>query len=105
MNTAQFMAWVVCLAIAFFAAALAVHSGYRVAVLQKRIDRVMPAVACSAALAELGAALHEVRTELNATPAPDAARLEELRSTLEALKERLEAIDRQLASEPAPATN
>jgi hypothetical protein len=40
MNASQFMAWILCLALAFFASALAVRNGYKTALLEKEFAAV-----------------------------------------------------------------
>jgi hypothetical protein len=40
MNASQFLAWILCLALAFFASALAVRNGYKTALLEKEFAAV-----------------------------------------------------------------
>jgi hypothetical protein len=55
MNASQFLAWILCLVLAFFASALAVRNGYKAALLEKEFQSVQKA------MEDRGQVLEEIR--------------------------------------------
>ena len=83
MNTSQLMAWLICLALAFFAAALAVSNGYKVALLQRKFAAVNEVAEEQRALLEgIEAVLRQIEEGLRSEP----------RSRMDALDQRMEQI-------------
>lgn len=65
MNASQMIAWLICLALAFFGAALALHASYRAHILEARFDAAITSVdERNEVLQEIGATLRDIRAEL-----------------------------------------
>jgi len=76
MNATQLIAWLVCLIVAFFAAVLAVSTGYKVALLEKEFRQVRQTAAeDTALLGEIRSVLKEIEFDLRSrrASAPPAA--------------------------------
>ena len=72
MSPTQMMAWLICLVLAFFAAAIGVKTGYRVTMLEKEFATVRRVAAeQNEALDRLSAVLEKLDVHLNFSPAFD----------------------------------
>lgn len=65
MKTSQFLAWITCLALAFFACVLAARNAVRTALLEKQFEAVQAVAAeQTAALQDLTAVLRQMEADL-----------------------------------------
>ena len=98
MNVTQLLAWIICLALAFFAGLLAARNSVKTAMLEKQFAAVQAAaIDQTAALHEVSATLRQVEEDLTAGSGPAAAgggaAVEQLSRQVQQLRERVEAIE------------
>jgi hypothetical protein len=103
MNVTQLLAWIICLALAFFAGLLAARNSVKTAMLEKQFAAVQAAaVDQTAALHEVSATLRQIEEDLKAGSGPAAgsgsaanggAAVEQLSRQVQQLRERVEAIE------------
>lgn len=102
MNVTQLLAWIICLALAFFAGLLAAHNTAKTAMLEKQFSAVQSAaVDQTAALHEVSAALRQIEDDLKA--GSSSAAVEQLSRQVQQLRERVEAIEGRSAAPQAGA--
>ncbi len=73
MNSSQLIAWLLCLLLAFFAAAIALRNGYKVAILESRFEAVQRAAGDQTeVLARIEGVLARIEEHLSEpAPAPE----------------------------------